>query len=349
MNVFVIDDAPVNVRTYEKILSAVENARIQTYTDPVVALRQCELGDPDLIVVDYRMPEMNGVEFITRFRTLPGKKEVPIVMLTAEREVSIRRSAIELGANDFLNKPADPIEFVARVRNLLALRDGQKQLSRRAEWLADEVQKATEMIVRREQETIHRLTRASEFRDNETGMHIVRMGRYSAILARSLGLSEDEQHLLQLASPMHDIGKVATPDHILLKRGKLNPDEWFIMQQHAVAGYEILRDSESPLLQRAAEIAFTHHEKWDGTGYPRHLAGNDIPVSGRICAVADVFDALTSKRPYKPAWPIEQALVHIHGARGTHFDPKVVDAFEDVVPEIRDVRTTLDDRFEVPA
>lgn len=349
MNVFVVDDAPINLKTYEKLLANLEGIQVRAFTKAPDALEALTKHEPDLVIVDYRMPEMDGLEFITRFRSIPRLKEVPIVMLTAERDIDVRRRAIESGANDFLNKPADPIEFVARVRNLLALNDSRRKLANRALLLADEVRKATAQIARREQETIHRLTRASEFRDNETGLHIVRMGRYSAILGRALGMTTGEQELLLLAAPMHDIGKVATPDNILLKPGKLTPDEWDVMKQHTIAGFEILRDSDSKLLQKGAEIALTHHEKWDGSGYPRGLSGDDIPISGRICALADVFDALTSVRPYKPAWPIERAIVHVHQGSGTHFDPAVVKVFERALPEIREVRETLADRVEVPA
>jgi putative two-component system response regulator len=349
MRVLAIDDAAMNLRTYEKILGAIEGVRVEAYTDARSALKFAEANEPDLVIVDYRMPGMDGLDFIRHFRELPGYMEIPLVMLTSEQDGAIRRSAIELGANDFLNKPADPVEFLARVRNLLALRDSRKKLVNRALHLAEEVRAATAAIERREQETIHRLTRASEFRDNETGLHIVRMGRYAQILARALGMGPTEAELMLLAAPMHDIGKVATPDQILLKPGKLTPDEWEIMQQHAIAGYEILRDSESKLLQRAAEIALTHHEKWDGSGYPYRLKGDKIPISGRICALADVFDALTSVRPYKPAWPIERAIVHIHQSRASHFDPVVVDAFERTIDDIRTIRNTMSDDVEVPA
>ncbi len=348
MNVFVIDDAQINLKTYEKLIRSLD-VNVLTFTKATDALSALAQFEPDLVIVDYRMPGMDGIEFIVEFRAVPERRETPIVMLTAERDIEIRRRAIDLGAADFLNKPADPIEFAARVRNLLALSDSRKKLANRALHLADEVRKATAQIARREQETIHVLTRASEFRDNETGLHIVRMGRYSAILGRALGMDRNEQELLLLAAPMHDIGKVATPDQILLKPGKLTPEEWEIMKQHTTAGYEILRDSDSKLLQKGAEIALTHHEKWDGTGYPRNLAGDDIPISGRICALADVFDALTSIRPYKPAWPIERAVVHVHQGRGTHFDPSVVDAFERALSEIREVREKLADRVDVPA
>jgi response regulator RpfG family c-di-GMP phosphodiesterase len=348
MNVFVIDDAQINLKTYEKLIRNLD-VNVLTFTKATDALSALRQFEPDLVIVDYRMPGMDGIEFIVEFRAVPGRRETPIIMLTAERDIEVRRRAIDLGAADFLNKPADPVEFAARVRNLLALTDSRKKLANQALHLADEVRKATAQIARREQETIHRLTRASEFRDNDTGLHIVRMGRYSAILGRALGMDRNEQELLLLAAPMHDIGKVATPDQILLKPGKLTPDEWEIMKQHTTAGYEILRDSDSKLLQKGAEIALTHHEKWDGTGYPRGLAGDDIPISGRICALADVFDALTSIRPYKSAWPIERAVVHVHQGRGTHFDPSVVDAFERALSEIREVREKLADRVDVPA
>ena len=349
MRILIVDDAATNLRIYEKLLAAVENIETTSFEVSAKALEWVETAEPDLVIVDYHMPAPNGLEFVERFRTFPPHTEIPIIMLTSERDNTVRRRAIELGVSDFLNKPADPIEFVARVRNLLSLRDSRKKLSLRALQLADEVRAATAEIVRREQETIHRLTLASEFRDNETGSHIVRMGRFAQLLGRSIGMNVKEQELLLLAAPMHDIGKVATPDHILLKPGKLTPEEWEIMKRHAITGYEILRDSSSALLQKGAEIAYTHHEKWDGTGYPRGLEGEDIPISGRICALSDVFDALTSARPYKRAWTVEQAVIHIHQSRGTHFDPKLVDAFERVLPDIRKVREAFADVQEVPA
>ena len=195
MNVLAIDDATVNLKTYEKILASIEGVRVEAYTDAKSALTFAEKHEPDLVIVDYRMPGMDGIEFIRHFRQLPGYMEIPLVMLTSEQDGAIRRTAIELGANDFLNKPADPLEFVARVRNLLALRDSRKKLVNRALHLAEEVRAATAAIERREQETIHRLTRASEFRDNETGLHIVRMGRYSQVLARALGMGVNESEL----------------------------------------------------------------------------------------------------------------------------------------------------------
>ena len=347
VQVFAVDDATVNLRIYEKILKTIGDVDVMTFSSAPEALEYASNHEPDLLITDFRMPEMDGLELIKHFRLIPYYRDIPVIMLTGEQDAEIRRKAIELGASDFLNKPADPIEFSSRVRNLLELRQRRKELAQRADQLAADVRAATREIALRERETIHRLSRAAEFRDNETGMHIVRMGRFAQVLGRALGLGETEAELLLLAAPMHDIGKVATPDAILLKPGKLTPDEWTIMKQHTTAGYEILKDSASPLLQKGAEIALSHHEKWDGSGYPNGLAGDDIPISGRICALSDVFDALTSVRPYKPAWPVEQAIVHIHKSSGSHFDPELVKAFERAMPEINDIRAKLTDREEV--
>jgi putative two-component system response regulator len=346
VNVFAVDDATVNLRIYEKILHSIGGVDVMTFSSPTEALEYSQNHEPDLLIVDFRMPEMDGVELIKHFRLIPGYLDIPVIMLTGEQDVEIRRKAIEAGVSDFLNKPADPVEFSSRVRNLLELRQRRQQLAHRADQLAADVRAATLEIALRERETINRLSRAAEFRDNETGMHIVRMGRFAQVLGRAVGLGEDEAEVLLLAAPMHDIGKVATPDAILLKPGKLTPDEWTIMKQHTTAGYEILKDSSSKMLQKGAEIALTHHEKWDGSGYPNGLAGDEIPISGRICALGDVFDALTSVRPYKPAWPVEQAIVHIHQSSGTHFDPDLVKLFERVMPEINEIRAKLTDHEE---
>jgi putative two-component system response regulator len=222
---------------------------------------------------------------------------------------------------------------------MLAIRRSHVLLSDHAARLAAEVREATAEIHTRERETIFRLARAAEFRDPETGAHILRMANYSCIIADKLGWDAERNDILLLAAPMHDVGKLGTPDHILLKPGKLTPDEFEIMKKHAPIGWEILKDSSSPILTLAAEIALTHHEKFDGSGYPNGTEGMDIPISGRIVAVADVFDALTSERPYKEAWPIERALEFLQQGRGIHFDPDCIDAFigaEEAVLAVRD-------------
>lgn len=217
---------------------------------------------------------------------------------------------------------------------MLALRQHQIALADRASWLAEEVKKATAEIKAREYDTIMRLSKAAEYRDPETGMHILRMANYSYLIGKKLGLPSDQLDLLFQAAPMHDIGKVGTPDHILLKPGRLDPDEMAVMRQHATIGYEILRGSSSPLLQMAAEIANTHHEKYDGTGYPNGVKGEEIALVGRIVAVADVFDALTSTRPYKPAWELDKAANFMREQRGLHFDPQCLDAFFECWEEV---------------
>ena len=343
MVIVFVDDSETNLKTYTLLAGRIANATSKGFSNPASALGWCAEHEPDLIVLDYRMPEIDGFEFLRRLRATPGRTDTAVIMLTAERDRDTRLRALELGASEFLSKPADPVEFLTRVRNMLTIRERDCRLKRHAQSLADDVQRATKEIVDREHETIVRLMRATEFRDNDTGMHVLRMGQYAMTIARAMELPREEQELLRLAAPMHDIGKVATPDHILLKPGKLDPDEWQIMQQHASAGYEILADSKSVVLQRAARIALSHHERWDGSGYPQKLLAREIPLEARIAAVGDVFDALISKRPYKKAWGFEEALVAVHRSSGSHFDPDVVRAFEASIPEIRAILGTFSD------
>jgi len=327
MNILIVDDNEVNLSLLGHLVNQLDGCRPVTFSDSTQALEWCEHHEVDMALVDYLMPSPNGIEFIEQFRHFQDKADIPVVMITAESNKDIRYQALELGANDFLNKPIDKTEFLARAKNLLALRQGQKQLSDHASWLAREVKKATWQIKAREREAILRLSRAAEFRDPETGAHLMRMASYSRHIAKNLYLPEDEQELLFDAAPMHDVGKVGIPDEILFKPGRLDVDEFAIMQQHTVMGYQILKDSDSPLLQTAAEIAMSHHEKFDGSGYPHGKQGDDIPLFGRIVAVADVFDAVLSVRPYKKAWELDRAVDLIRDGSGTHFDPDCVNAF----------------------
>jgi len=249
------------------------------------------------------------------------------VMITADTEDDIRYRALELGAHDFLNKPINKIEFLARIRNLLALRHSQMELVDRATWLAIEIKRATADLIAREKEMVLRLSKAAEHRDPETGQHLLRMANYARLIAQKLDLTDAEQELILQAAPMHDIGKVATPDAILLKEGKLTDDEFVVMKQHAIHGYSILCDSDSLLIRTAATMALRHHEKFDGSGYPDGLKGDKIPLYARIVAVADVFDALTSTRPYKKAWSLDDAMLFLKQQTGSHFDPECVNAF----------------------
>lgn len=342
-NVLVIDDAAINLKIYERILAGLESVSVTSFTSSMAALLWSEDHGTDLVIVDYNMAPPNGIEFVRAFRRKSENATVPVIMITGVKDRAVRHAALESGIDDFLEKPADGVEFLTRSRNLLKLRERTVQLASRAEGLSDEVRRATEQIARRELETIHRLTRAAEHRDKETHNHIVRMGHYAKLLGGAIGLSVDRQELLCYAAPMHDIGKVAIPDNILLKNGKLSPPEWNTMMTHASAGYEILKDSDSEVLRLAAEIALTHHEKWDGSGYPQGLVGEAIPLSGRITAIADVFDALLSVRPYKPAWPLPDVIEALRRGKHAHFDPVLVDAFLDIVPDLQRVRAEFSD------
>jgi len=345
--VVAVDDARVELAIYERLLGGIEWPEGITFVGFDSALKALEWlaqHEADLLVIDYDMPEASGFDVLTRVRAGLRNRETPVLMITAVTAHDVRYRALDLGANDFLTKPIDRIEFIARVRNMLALSDSRRQLASRATWLASEVARATADIISRERETIHRLTRAAEFRDNETGAHIVRMGHFCAAIARKLGEPEDRCNMLLMAAPMHDVGKVATPDSILLKQGPLTKDEWEIMRQHTIYGYEILRGSDSELLQLGAEIALSHHERFDGSGYPNGLSAEAIPLSGRICAISDVFDALTSKRPYKNAWDYDASIDYVVKASGAHFDPEVVEAFQSIVPSL----VALKERFADP-
>ncbi len=325
MKVVIIDDAQINVTLLQHLVRKLQDCEPVCFTDPLAGLEWCLAHEPDLLIVDYMMPKLSGVELTARFRA--RYPDVPILMVTANHESELRHQALQQGVTDFLNKPLDNTEFLARAKNMLALRQSHKNLADRASWLADEVRKATAQIVAQEREMIFTLAKAAEYRDPETGAHILRMAHYSKHIARVLGLSLEQQELLLESAPMHDIGKVGIADMILLKPGKLTEEEFSIMKQHAVIGAQILDTSSSPLLKVAAVIAHTHHEKFDGSGYPRGLAGEEIPLFGRIVAVADVFDALTSERPYKKAWSIEKATELIRDGAGKHFDPAGVEAF----------------------
>ncbi len=345
--VLIIDDSEINLTLIRALVIKLGECEPVLFDNPVKALEWCRSNEPDLVIVDYMMPEMDGLRFIAGFRALHGRTEIPVLMITANDQKDVRYEALLGGANDFLTKPIDRIEFSARVRNMLALRTGQKFLADRAAHLANEVAERTREIRDRERELIYRISRAAEFRDPETGAHIQRMAHYSEIIARGLDLDAATCNLILRAAPMHDVGKIGIRDHILLKPGRLTPQEFEIMKQHATLGYELLKDSGSEILQAGAEIALAHHEKYDGSGYPRGLKGSAIPLFGRIVAVADVFDALTSERPYKKAWSLDDAMRFLEDGRGSHFDPLCVEAFLAGWEDVLEVRQRFRDE-EVP-
>lgn len=341
--VLVVDDAEMNLELLGNLVQRLKPAQAHGFTDPERALEFARSTAVDLVVVDFMMPTMDGLEFLRRFREIPSDHAIPVLMVTANEERSVRYHALDSGVEDFLSKPVDPIEFLARVKNLLKLSDATRKLTNQAAWLAESVRLATKEVRERERETVMSLAKAAEFRDPDTGMHIARMAHYSQLIARELKLSAEDQDLLLDASTMHDIGKVAIPDRVLLKPGKLDPDEMAIMQTHAMYGYELLKDSSSSLLKAGASIALGHHEKFDGSGYPQGLSGEAIPLFCRIVAVADVFDALTSSRPYKAAWSLEQAQEYLRTCKGTHFDPVCVDAFLGAWSEVLTIRAQFAD------
>lgn len=347
LQVLVVDDVALNLTLMKHMVARLPDCEPVLFDSSAAALEWCAGADPDLAIIDYMMPAPDGIEFARRFRELPGKGETPLLMVTANTELEVRYRALEAGINDFLTKPVDRTELLARATNMLSLRRAQKALADRARWLETEVRKATAEIAARELETVVRLARAAEFRDPETGAHIQRMAHYSRLIARAIGLPEADQEIVLLAAPLHDVGKLGTPDRILLKAGRLDAAEWEVMKQHAVIGYEILRESASPAIRAGAIIAWTHHERFDGSGYPRGLSGEAIPLYGRIVAIADVFDALTSERPYKERWSVDRAFAHLRTEAGRHFDPALLEAFDRCRADILDVMARF--RDEPPA
>lgn len=338
MKVVIIDDVQLNVTLLKALVNKLPDVETICFIDPIAALDWCLVNDPDLVIVDFMMPELSGTELTQRFRA--RYPDTPVLMVTANHEMELRYEALSNGVTDFLNKPINGTELLARAKNMLALNRSHKHL-------ATEVRKATAKIAAQERETIFCLAKAAEYRDPETGAHILRMAHYSKHIARILGLSNEDQDLILQAAPMHDIGKVGTPDMILLKPGRLTPEEFAVMKMHATIGYEILNANSSPLLKVAAEIAHSHHEKFDGNGYPNGLVGEAIPLFGRIVAVADVFDALTSERPYKKAWGIVEASNFLKDGAGTHFDAACVNAFFTDFDDIMAIRAQFtDDAYE---
>ena len=329
--VLIIDDQSTGRAILEEVVRGIDpNIHVESFESPVEAIHWAGGCAADLVLVDYQMPEMDGIELVRRLRLLPQYAHVPIVMVTVNDSRRVRYSALDAGVTDFLNKPIDGRECMARCRNLMTLRRQQVVLEDRRKLLEDMVEDATRDVREREKETLLRLARAGEFRDSEMGNHIIRMARYSRLIASAISLGCDEVETVELAAPLHDIGKIGIPDQILLKPGRLTEEEAVEMRRHPLIGYEIIKDSPSSYLRMGALIALGHHEKYDGSGYPHGLVGDHIPLVARIVAVADVFDALTSLRPYKKPWSLEDAYAYLNNQRGLHFDPRLVDAFLEV-------------------
>ena len=322
-----VDDSRSALDFLKRLIEGDGLAQATAFQTPLQGLTAARNHDFDIVLVDYEMPGMDGISFIRRIREMPKFADIPVVMITSIQTDDVRLEALEAGATDFLPKSPQGLEFSVRLRNLVNLGMASRKLNNRAADLAKEVAAATHKLQQREEEIILRLALAVEYRDNDTGEHTLRVAKYSRLIAEQLDQSDRFCRNIYLAAPLHDVGKVAIPDQILLKPGRLDPYEIAVMRTHASIGGEILANSRSELIQLAALIACAHHERWNGTGYPSGLAGEDIPLCARIVMVADVFDALTMKRPYKEAMPIAEARDYLECQKGQEFDPSCVDAF----------------------
>ena len=363
--ILIIDDEPINIKVITKYLHELGYARCTGLSDSRQAIDTITNDRPDLVILDVMMPFVTGIDILGMLRENPETAHLPVLVLTAAVDRETRLAVLESGATDFLSKPIDPSELSPRVRNALTVKKFHDGLRNQAQDLEMAVRMRTAELEASRQDIIHCLARAAEFRDDDTGQHVLRVGRYAGIIAKAMGFSPDDAEHLAQAAQLHDIGKIGVPDAILLKTGKLEPDEfermqkhtcigkrvierlpqheWDELRKHVQIGAQILDIPRSPVLQMAARIALTHHEWWDGNGYPLGLAGEDIPLEGRITAVADVFDALSSKRPYKRPFPREKCFQIIEEERGTHFDPAVVDAFFSMRDHIVKIQIELAD------
>lgn len=331
-----VDDERLNLLIIEE-MSAHLPIKITSFTDPLEAVEFIKSADDlDIAFLDYRMPGMNGVELLKIIRK--RFSDIPVVMITAiTDDKALKLEALQEGATEFLYKPLENVEFTARILNLMHLRKAQLLLKDRALLLEEEVHKATSEILKREFEAITILGNAAEFRDPETSEHVQRVAMYCRLLAKSVGENKTRQELILHASPLHDVGKIGIPDSILLKPAKLSEEEWIIMKTHTINGYQILHNTEGEYLKAGAIIALTHHEKFDGSGYPKGLSGKDIHLFGRITAIADVFDALTSKRPYKAPWSFDDAVEFIRTNSSSHFDPDLARLFIENIGEVKKI------------
>jgi putative two-component system response regulator len=348
--ILIVDD-DAKIRTLHARLAESLGYDTELAADGVEALAKLALG-VDLVLLDGQMPNMDGFEVAQRIREMPEYAFLPIVMVTGLAGAVEHRRALEVGVNDFINKPIDRDQLNLRSRWLLELKQAQDGLreeraklevtvEQRTHALREALQEMTEarrQIQRAHLDTIKRLTVAAEFKDHDTGAHIERIGLYAKVVAESVGMSPGEIETVRHAAPLHDVGKLGIPDQVLLKPGKLDEAEWVVMRRHTTLGADLLSDSESDIIRMGQIIARSHHERWDGTGYPDRIAGEDIPVAARICAVVDYFDALTMDRPYRAAVAQDVVLGMMRDAAGAHFDPDVLWAFFDRLPDIRSIR-----------
>jgi putative two-component system response regulator len=358
--ILIVDDESVNVKIVRKYLRDVGFNDIISTTESSDVFDLMDEAKPDVLLLDLVMPILGGMEILEGIRSDEQWSRLQVVILTASTDRETKVQALQLGANDFLGKPVDSSELIVRVRNALLLKAHFDQMDNYSRRLEEEVAARTAELSASREEVIYRLAKAAEFRDDDTGRHVIRVGRFAEAIALKLGWSIDAANLLRQAAQLHDVGKIGVPDSVLLKPGKLTPDEfeliqkhcgfgkkivepvrdaeWQTIQRHTFIGSSLLGVSSSPVLEMAERIALTHHEKWNGKGYPLGLTGADIPIEGRIVAIADVFDALSTKRSYKPAFPSDQCFDIMQSERGEHFDPEVLDAFLAIRHEIIQIR-----------
>jgi putative two-component system response regulator len=328
--VLVVDDTPDNIDVISGILRSDYKVKAALSGQKALKIAQ-SIPAPDIILLDVMMPEMDGYEVCRRLKDNPQTKNIPVIFVTAKDAESDEAFGLDLGAVDYITKPVNPAIVQARVRTHLFLYDQNRHLEKT-------VRERTKDLIQTQLQIIRRLGRAAEYKDNETGLHVIRMSHYSRLIAEALDLPDNYSDLIFKAAPMHDVGKIGIPDSVLLKPGKLDDQEWELMRQHPQFGTDIIGDHDSELLKEAGIIALTHHEKWDGSGYPNGLKGQDIPLSARIVAIADVFDALTTERPYKKAWEVSEAVALIDQESGRHFDPELVAVFHQVLPDILEIK-----------
>ena len=332
--ILIVDDQVENIDILRNALK--DSYKIIAAIDGQSAIKLASRTVPDIILLDIMMPGIDGCEICRQLKQGFSTRDIPIIFVTAMSDEQDESKGLAIGAIDYITKPISSMIVKQRIKTHLALHNEHQMLE-------DQVTERTKQLELSHLDVVYRLGRAAEYKDNETGMHVKRMSQYSHVIALAAGLSESDANLVLSASPMHDIGKIGIPDNILLKPGKLDADEWHVMQTHVQIGADILANSDSILMSTAAEIALSHHEKWDGSGYPNQLKGESIPLVGRIVAIADVFDALTSSRPYKKTWTVEDAVNLINAEAGKHFDPSLVPLFNDCLAQIIQIKNANED------
>ena len=336
--ILIVDDQKLHALFLKEVLGQAGYKNVSYLTDPFKVFPAVQEICPDLIVLDIMMPRLDGFQVMEKLHEFREGHYLPILALSAEKSSEVRLKALQIGANDFVSKPYENPEILIRIRNIVEMRILHMIVEDQNKILEARVQERTKELRESQLDVIRRLAQAAEFRDNNTGIHIIRMSQYCVRFAEALGLSEAECELLLYASPLHDVGKIGIPDSILLKPGPLTTEEYEIMKTHTTLGAKLLSGSNSPMMKMAQTIALTHHEKWDGTGYPQKLKGDDIPLIGQITGLCDVFDALTSDRPYKKAWTTEAALEELVRLKGKQFNPVLVDRFIEVFPYIENIK-----------